>query len=280
MSIRISPVIDARTQPGAWTDWIKSVDVAALGDFAGPIARLDHFNVTGPALGPRLGVGLSAMTYVLRDSEVGLRSRDSLGNDILMRPGGLVWMQAGCGVVHEHRPAEIGRELRCLHLCVNHNPSTAHAGPAVSRLEPEQVPEWWGRSGDCVRIAAGSYAGHAPVEAQASPFNLLDVRLRCVVYLDIGPGHNALVYVLGGFVLGLTEGHTRRLESGQAFVVHNPRGNALLQLVGSAHLLILEGNAASSSIRKPREETAADPIRGRPTSIRSTTSLGEEAIAV
>lgn len=248
MSIRISPIVSARTHAQAWTDWIKTVDIPSPGGFSGPATTLDHFRLTGPASAPRLTTGLSAITYVLGDSDVGLRTRDSTGREILMPPGGLVWLQARDGVEHEHLPAEFGRELKCLQLRVKPEAVPAGHDPSVSRIEPEQVPEWRSTAGDCVRIVAGSYAGRSSQALHPGALNFLDVRLRCAVYFDVGPGHNALVYILSGFVLALTEGHTLRLESGQAFVLHNPRGNALLQLVGAGQVLILDGLATSDAM--------------------------------
>jgi redox-sensitive bicupin YhaK (pirin superfamily) len=258
LSIRISPVITARTHACQWTDWVRSVEVPTLGEGAAPISRLDHFRLTGPAVGPRLDLGFAAITYVLRDSDASLRSRDSLGNDVLMRPGGLLWMRAGCGVAHEHLPAEIGKQVSCLQLCVKVGHRFAHALPAVVRLEPEQVPEWWGRSGDCVHVAAGAYAGHAPPVLYAPSFTLLDVRLRSAVYFDLLANHTALVYVVSGFALAMLDGQTRRLESGQAFAAHNQRGNALLQVLGSAHLLILDAAAQPGKTEHCDDHCCAD----------------------
>jgi redox-sensitive bicupin YhaK (pirin superfamily) len=202
--------------------------------------------------------GFAAVTYVLRDSEASLRSRDSLGNDVLMRPGGLLWMRAGCGVAHEHLPANIGKEVSCLQLCVHLGSRHGRALPSVARLEPEQVPEWRNTSGDCARIVAGSYAGQAAPAMHAPTFTLLDVRLQSAFYFDVAGGHNTLVYVVRGFAFAMTDGQTRRLESGQAFVTHNSRGNAMLQLLGSAQLLILDGAVEPHAVRKADDAAPAD----------------------
>ena len=57
----------------------------------------DEFRVTGRPFPPHPHAGFSAVTYVLEDSEGKLRSRDSLGNDLVTGPGGIVWTQAGSG---------------------------------------------------------------------------------------------------------------------------------------------------------------------------------------
>ena len=61
---------------------------------------------------PHPHAGFSALTYVFEDSEGRARSRDSLGNDVVVDPGGIVWFQAGSGAIHHEVPAEAARELR------------------------------------------------------------------------------------------------------------------------------------------------------------------------
>ena len=273
MSIRITPVVAARTHSGIWMDLVKTVHVPPLGDFVAPIARLAHYIVTAPMTGPRLEPGLSSATYVLQNSQAGMRSRDSLGNDVVMRPGGFVWTQGRCGVAHEHLPAEFGRELSCLQLHVH--PGFTRTGPVqlVHRVEPEQVPEWRGGSGDCVRVVAGTYAGHASPMAQTHAFTLLDVRLRSGVYFDVAAGHSAVVYVLSGFALALTGSHLVRLDSGQAFALHNSRGNGLLQLVGSGELLVIDAPAASNPLRHDSGRTRSAGAAMNPRDVRAGNPL-------
>jgi redox-sensitive bicupin YhaK (pirin superfamily) len=278
MSIRITPVVAGRTQAGTRTDFVKTVQVPPLGDVAAPIASLAHYVVTAPMVGPRLEPGLSSVTYVLRNSQAGMRSRDSLGNDLVMRPGGLVWTQGRCGIAHEHLPAEFGRELSCLQLHVH--PGFTRTGPVhlVHRVEPEQVPEWRSGSGDCVRVVAGTYGGHASPMAQTHAFTLLDVNLRSGVYFDVAAGHGTVVYVLAGFALALTGSHLVRLEPGQAFALHNPRGNGLLQLVGSGHVLVIDAPAASSTLRQGSEGARSGGAGVNPRTVRAE-SLLEPATA-
>lgn len=234
---------------------VQSVDLREAGDLSAPVSSLDHFRVTSGAFGPRLQARASAATYVLEDSRGSLRSRDSLGNDVVMRPGGLVWMQGGCGVMHEHLPAEAGQELHGLHVCINPNGMNRQATPAVSRLEPEQVPVWRDSSGDRVRVVAGSFAGIDSPFMPTKTFTLLDIQLRSAVYFDVRECHSALVYVLAGMARVFADGNSRLLEPTQAVAIHNPRGSALLQIIGCGHLLILSD--AVESVPAAKRETSA-----------------------
>jgi redox-sensitive bicupin YhaK (pirin superfamily) len=251
MSIRISPIVSASRQPIGLFDWVRSVDVRDLDPSRGPVRRLDHFRITSSATGPRLGAGASALTYVLRDSDTPLRLRDSLGHDLQMRPGGLLWMRAGSGVAHEHLPVDAGQRLHCLHLCLDHRSVSTPDGAAVSRLEPDAVPEWAGSSGDCVRVLSGAYGALASPQTHLRAFTLLDVHLRSTVYLDVHEGHAALAYLLSGCAHAVTREQVRRLSPAQACVLHNVGGNSFLQLVGYGQVLILSGLAAGRAFCRP-----------------------------
>src|SRR5208337_4600014 len=103
-AVELSPIVAARAQ-GNSAFSVQSVDLHALGDWASPVAALDHFRVRGRPFPPHPHAGFSAVTYVLEDSKAALRSRDSLGDDVVVGPGGIVWTEAGRGVMHEELPA-------------------------------------------------------------------------------------------------------------------------------------------------------------------------------
>jgi pirin-like protein len=104
-------------QEGRWALWPASqigfetcACVEQLGGLASPVLVFDDFRVRKLPFSPHPHAGFSAVTYVLEDSQRGLRSRTSLGNDIVVGPGGIVWTQAGRGVIHEEAPADADRE--------------------------------------------------------------------------------------------------------------------------------------------------------------------------
>jgi hypothetical protein len=72
---------------------------------------------------------------VFEDSPGDLRSRDSLGNDVVTGPGGIVWTQAGSGLLHEETPADPDRELHGLQVFVNLSSNNKLAAPQMPRKE-------------------------------------------------------------------------------------------------------------------------------------------------
>jgi hypothetical protein len=178
MPIHFSPVIAARQLSLRGFSSFLSFDLDALGVAASPVAVLDDFRVFGLPLCPHPHAGFAAVAYVLEDSRGGLRSRASSGIDLVVDPGGIVWTQAGSGVVHEETPAVPGRELHGIQIFVNVSSKNKFTAPQVLHLETGEVPEWRSDAGDRVRVVVGSFDGVFSPLVPAEPFILLDVKLR------------------------------------------------------------------------------------------------------
>ncbi len=173
MSIQFSPVIAAQKRGGdAFA--VKVFDLDELRGAASPVTVLDDFRVRGQPFPPHPHAGFSAVTYVFEDSHGALRSRDSLGNDVVGGPGGVVWTLAGSGVIHHEVPAQDDRELHGLQLFVNLSAENKLATPRMLTLAKGDAPEWQNEAGDCVRVVVGSYGGVASPLALVEPFDLLE----------------------------------------------------------------------------------------------------------
>ena len=241
MSIQISPVIATRGQGNDRGFSAKSLDLRELGDWTSPVAVLDDFRVKGRPFGPHPHAGFSAVTYVLEDSEGALRNRDSLGNDIVMGPGGIVWTQAGSGVIHEETTAETNRALHGLQIFVNLSAKNKLVMPQVFQLAPSEVPEWCSDAGDRVRVVVGSFESLSSPLVPAEPFNLLDVEMRQGISFDLENRHNALVYVSTGTILVRADGRAQKVSVEQAVALHGSGGRVTFATSHPAHFLILSG---------------------------------------
>lgn len=69
----------------------RRLDLQALTGFINPVMGFDHFRMSGPTFAPHPHAGFSAVSYVFEDSSGALRNRDSLGNDLSIEPGAMVW---------------------------------------------------------------------------------------------------------------------------------------------------------------------------------------------
>ena len=246
MPVRFSAVLPAQVRGSEESFLVRSIDLHALGDLASPIALLDDFRVRGRPFGPHPHAGFSAVTYVFGDSQGNLRSRDSLGNDAVTGPGGIIWTQAASGVIHEEIPAEPGRELHGLQVFVNLRSNNKLAAPRVFRLAGDEVPVWQGKAGDAVRVAAGSFENVSSPLVPAEPFTLLDVSLRSQVSLRVEQSHNTLVYTRTGGVVIRANGGSRELRGEQAIAFHGS-GSVALTAMEHSQIVVLSG----AEIREP-----------------------------
>lgn len=240
MSIRSTPIVGSQAEGLGSTFSVKSLSLYALGKHASPVVVLDNFRVMGHPFGPHPHAGMSAVTYVLEDSSASLRSRDSLGNDIIMGAGGIVWTQAGSGILHDELPAEPGRELHGLQVFINLSSKSKMVAPRVLKLASHQMQEWHG-GGDRVRVVVGSFEGVSSPLVPAEPFDWLDISLRREISFELPSGRNALIYGLSGCVSVRTDDGAQSLESEQAMAVHGDGGRVTFQASSPAHFLVLSG---------------------------------------
>lgn len=219
---------------------VRSIDWHTQGYPASPVTQLDHFRVVGSPFGPHPHAGVCAVTYVLRDSPGGLRSRDSLGNDIMVGPGGIVWTQAARGLLHHELPALPGRALQGLQFFVNLHASQKLVDPQVLWLDGWRVPGWRSDAGDDVHVVVGAFQDVVSPLQTAEPFTLLDVELTDSLTLTASAGDLGVIYLLSGDIQLHTADQTQTLDAFQALAVI---GGGELKLVARspARLVYLSG---------------------------------------
>jgi redox-sensitive bicupin YhaK (pirin superfamily) len=247
MSVQLSPVIALQARGNGGTFSVKSIDLRELGRRASPVVVFDDFRVRGKPFGPHPHAGFSAVTYVLEDSPGRLRSRYSLGNDIVVGPGGIVWTQAGSGVIHEEMPADSDLELHGVQIFVNLSARNKLSAPQVFWLESGEVPEWRGEAGDRVRVVVGSYEGVISPLVPIEPFVLFDVELQHAITFHLPSGHNALIHVREGKTTISAPGGDQELASEHAIALYGASADVQFRAQEPSRLLVLSG----AEIREP-----------------------------
>ncbi|MBN3229323.1 pirin family protein [Pectobacterium brasiliense] len=221
---------------------VNSIDLHARGAHASPVIMLDDFRVEGRPFQPHPHAGFSAVTYVFEDSLGGVRSGDSLGNDIRVGPGGIVWTQAGHGVLHHEVPAQHDRQLHGAQIFVNLSARNKLLEPQVLWLDGPSVPEWRGEYGDRVRVVVGRFGSLSSPLIPAEEFTLLDLEIQGHVDLEVLSEQYALLYVSSGKVyVSPTAGHpSDELPSGHAVTIRGS-GGFRVSASPSARVLFLAG---------------------------------------
>lgn len=248
MAIQFSRVISSRQTASGDTFSVQAIDLSSLGDWNSPVLVLDHFRVSGRPFPPHPHAGFSAVTYVFEDSQCGVRSRDSLGNDVVTGPGGIVWTEAGSGLLHEETPAEPGAELHAVQIFVNLSAKNKLVAPRLLRLASAEVPAWRSSAGDRLRILVGAYDGTSSPLTPAEPFDLFDMRLQGEIPLLLPAEHNAVIYVISGRACVRTESREQVLGPEQAVALHGS-GRVSLQAISPAHALLLCGAEVREPVR-------------------------------
>lgn len=189
-----------------------------------PFLMVDHFRMREAAFAPHPHAGFSAVTYLFDDSATGLVSRDSLGGEHAIAPGGLHWTLAGRGVVHDEFPAEPGREAHGLQIFVNLPADQKLRAPEVLHLAPADMPR---RSGDGWRRVQVFGAGAA---AHAWPPLTVGATGAALAVIDLDPGAQ--------FDLPLADG-----EQGFAIVIQGSGQAAELPLSSGRALTLTDTGA-------------------------------------
>jgi redox-sensitive bicupin YhaK (pirin superfamily) len=218
-----------RTVPGAGVDQVD------------PFVLLDHFDFTlAPGerggLAPHPHRGQETVTVLL---EGAIEHGDSLGNRGVIEGGGVQWMTAASGIVHEENPADILREkggrVQGVQLWVNLPRAAKSAPPGYQDRVAAQIPAAED-AGVQVRVIAGAVGEvRSPLITQ-SPLALLDVAIPPGGRADLPlpAGWTAFVHVLSGDIdvggTAIGEATLGQLDtSGDAVVLTaGPRGARVL----------------------------------------------------
>lgn len=136
----------------------------------GPFIFFDHFGPVEYAPGkgfdvrPHPHIGLATVTFLY---EGAIRHKDTLGNDLVIRPGAVNWMTAGRGICHSERTPdperEAGQSLHGIQTWVALPKDFAETAPDFVHHPADTLPEF-DLGGAHARVLAGTAFGHtAPV---------------------------------------------------------------------------------------------------------------------
>jgi redox-sensitive bicupin YhaK (pirin superfamily) len=191
-------------------------------DWLDPFLLLDHFGsddprdyVKGFPMHPHRGI--ETVTYLL-EGEVD--HRDTTGSAGTIRAGGVQWMTAGGGLLHEEMPRKVAGRLDGFQLWVNLPAKDKMTAPRYQDIPSERIPEVDAGPGVRVRVIAGRLGEtEGPVRAVATEPLYLDIGLEAGARFAtaLPAGHNAFAYVFAGAIrIGA---HTRAVTRGELAVL-------------------------------------------------------------
>ncbi|WP_029276731.1 pirin family protein [Pedobacter borealis] len=168
-------------------------------DHMGPAAMSDHENLDVP---PHPHIGLSTLTFLFEGE---ITHKDSLGSDIVIKPGQVNWMTSGSGIVHSERTPEYLRHtdkmLHGLQIWVALPKDLEQMEPEFCHVEGADIPSWT-EDGVSFKLIAGEAFGYKSPVPVYSPLYFLELKSTKQQKLNIGDylfGESAL-YILEGAI--------------------------------------------------------------------------------
>ena len=189
-----------------------------------PFLMLDFFGSDNPGeyiagFPPHPHRGFQTVTYMLAGK---MRHKDSVGNEGVIDAGGIQWMNAGRGIIHEEMPEQEEGLLQGFQLWVNLPAIEKMSAPNYQDIQPDSVPMAHIQNAD-VKVLAGAIEGvQGPVKTTAVSPTFLDVALKSgPSEIAMNSDESAFIYVYEGDVVinKGEQGNETTLEQGELGVL-------------------------------------------------------------
>ena len=187
--------------------------------------------------------GFETVTYML----VGrMRHKDNKGNQGDLGPGGVQWMSAARGIVHEEMPQQSSGLMRGYQLWVNLPGAMKMAEPWYDDIQAERIPTVALAGGGTVKVISGEFGGSkGPVRNRPSEPIYLDVDLPPHASFEcaVPAGHTALVHCVDGQVLvgAAADGGRKPLDAKQLAVLSREGSVAIATGAAAGRALLIAG---------------------------------------
>lgn len=213
-----------------------------------PFLMLDAFSSTNPddyiaGFPPHPHRGFETVTYMLDGHMI---HKDHMGNEGDLRAGGVQWMTAGRGVIHEERPQMTQGLMRGFQLWINLPASEKMKPAAYQNIEPEEIPVITLDNGCTIKVIAGEYQledklASGPIAAGSTQVTYLDIHIPKGEHLSlpVSDSLSAFIYLFEGQAeinkQALSNDNTAVLGSGDSVTIHAPdMGARMLLIAGKA----------------------------------------------
>lgn len=174
----------------------------------GPFIYIDHM---GPVklnerenfdVAPHPHIGLSTLTFLFEGS---IMHRDTLGNEIEIKPGAVNWMTAGKGIVHSERtPGYLrhsDKDMHGLQIWVALPKELEQMDPEFFHIDKDQIPTW-NEDGLQFKLVAGEAFGKRSAVPVYSKLFMIEIKSTSRKTVNIGHELHgeAGLYILEGSI--------------------------------------------------------------------------------
>lgn len=231
------------------TEGIENVDPFILLHHYGPYA-ISEFNNPFD-LGPHPHRGFEPITLLFKGEQL---HRDSLGNEMVVKAGGVQWTTAGRGIIHAEAPTKEfvkkGGDLEGIQLWLNLPAKDKMMPPNYQHLEEKQIPKLFSDDKKVqLNIIAGDQLEESGLIKTQTAVNVFTVNAYegGKMEIDIPERHQSLIYLLEGEVLVNNSVIIKKGEN--QMLTFNQDGNAFqFEAKSSSTLLILSGEPIKEKV--------------------------------
>ena len=224
------------------TQGLENVDPFILLHHYGPYA-ISEFNNPFD-LEPHPHRGFEPITLLFKGEQF---HRDSLGNEMTVKAGGVQWTTAGRGIIHAEAPTKEfvkrGGDLEGIQLWLNLPAKYKMMTPNYQHLEDEQIPKLFSEDKKVqLNIVAGhqkEVLGNITTQTEVNVFTAI-AQEKGKIEIDIPKHHKSLIYLLEGEIVVNTK---QVLKKGNhQMVTFNTDGDLIeFEATEKSTLLILSG---------------------------------------
>lgn len=211
----------------------------------GPFVFLDYLPPSeGPAEGlnvrPHPHIGLSTLSYLFKGQAY---HRDSLGNELVLKPGDVNWMTAGRGIVHSERTpdgqAPTERAQHMLQFWVALPKDKEDMAPEFFHHAKSAIPTWTEGDVEVTLIAGEARGRRSPVQVH-SKLVFMNLRSAKGGHFEFDSGDQALgLIVLEGRVR--VTANQKQETPGHELIIFEPGAQIRLDLEAGAHAVLFGG---------------------------------------
>jgi redox-sensitive bicupin YhaK (pirin superfamily) len=228
---------------------IENVDPFLLLHHYGPFA-ISEFNNPFD-LGPHPHRGFEPITLLFKGEQL---HRDSLGNEMVVKAGGVQWTTAGRGIIHAEAPTKEfvkkGGELEGIQLWLNLPAKDKMITPHYQHLEDAQIPKLFSNDKKVqLNIIAGKQLEETGLIKTQTAVNVFTAKAdkNGKVEIEIPENHQSLLYLLEGEIL---VNNSEVLQKGEnQMVTFNQDGNCIqFEAKTASTILILSGEPIKEKI--------------------------------
>jgi len=169
--------------------------------------------------------GIETVTYMLEGK---VEHGDSMGHAGSVEAGGVQWMTAGSGIVHQEMPKPVHGRMGGFQLWVNLPRSHKMTDPRYQEIGPLDIPRATLDNGAEFRVICGTIGGvTGPVRDIIAEPEYLDITLPPGVLFShaVNPGFAAAAYITGGS--GKFDPQQNKAMGNRAMVLYDDIGTSV-----------------------------------------------------